>query len=306
MSYQTNTKGHIANLAFIVATMIWGSSYVVVKNNLNSVHSVTLLCYQCSIATIILGSVLLLLKKKLFHNFKKGLVLGSVLSCFFLGQAICLYYTTVINASFITKLFVVFIPFYSYLFLKKKSQPSLIIAIIFALIGFWFLTGGISIINRGDLIALASTIIGGSRVFIARKFMQEQGDPMVLNFQQLLVMSVISIVVVAGFHLPLTIKTSAAFWGMIYLTLFVTLLCYVIQFYALKFSSPTTISMIATLVPVFGVISACIFGGESLTLHAAIGGSMILLAILISESQSIRTVAANRIASWKKVFQSST
>jgi len=282
------------DLALIAITMIWGSTYVVVKGNLNGVNSVTLLCYQSLIAVLILSALLLFLKKNPWRNFTQGMLLGIMQSLFFLGEAACLYFTQATNAAFITGLFTIFIPIYNFFFLKTKPSLNLIIAIIFSLIGLWFITGGAKGINLGDLLVLGSTMIGSMRIFVAHHFLNKKAHPLVLNFQQLFTLFIISASVVMILHLPLSIRTSSAVYALLYLGVFATFGCYVVQNIALTVTSPTRVSMFNILVPVFGALLAWTVGGEVFSWHKLIGGCFIILAMLFVKTRFFMVIFSRR------------
>lgn len=284
----------VIDFALLAVTMVWGSTYVVVKSNLNGANSITLLCYQSLIAVGLLTILLVILRKNPWRGFGQGMLLGIMQSAFFLGEAACLYFTPATNAAFITGLFPIFIPIYSFCFLKTKPNVSLLLAVVFSLFGLWFITDGIKGINLGDLLVLGSTMIGSMRIFVAHHFLKQEAHPLVLNFQQLLTLFIVSVSVVLMLHIPFALKTTHAVYALLYLGIFATFGCYLIQAYSLTLASPVKVSMFNIMVPIFGAAFAWTVGGEAFSWHKLVGGGFIVLAMFFAKARLLPS-----FGSWK-------
>lgn len=275
----------LPSLGLFCATIIWASTFIVVKNVLCFIDPIILVGYRTILASIILAIALLVRRKKLFTDLKTGLLLGVVLWGYFVFQALGLKYTTASNSGFITGLFVVFVPLFSFIFFHKLPSLRKIFAIVLSVAGIWILVGGLHGINKGDIFILICSMCCAGHLLLTDKYVKKGADPHVLCFQQFFCMGILSFIVGAIFHLPFTLANIDTVWTILYLTLFATLSAFVIQLAAQKYAAPMKVALIFSLQPIFALIFARIFGGENLTLHEIIGGGMMFTAILLAEIQ---------------------
>ena len=74
-------------------------------------------------------------------------------------------------------------------------------------------------------------------------------------------------------------------WRIGYLSIMCTAVCYVLQTYGQKHTSPSATAVIMTLESVFGAIISVIFYHEELSAKLLIGFALIFAAVLISETK---------------------
>ena len=106
----------LANFLLVSATAFWGLSFLVIKKSLVGVSAITLNCYRFAIATLVLGIILIFLRKNPFRRFKSGFLLGMILLGSYLLQTLGLYDIPAADSGFITGLFVILVPIFSLLF----------------------------------------------------------------------------------------------------------------------------------------------------------------------------------------------
>lgn len=285
MTEKTSTKSQksfLADLGLLYSAAIWGSTFIVVKQSLSGIDPVTLVAFRFLLAALLMAVYLLFTRKKLFQDWRKGLLLGAILFFLYVPQTIGLGITTASNSAFITGLFIAFVPFLSILILKRKPRPAQWLAVVVALLGLWLLTGGLSKINPGDLITLSAAFTYSCHIMFSDRYISDRIDLYIFAFQQFLVVGVMSLLTALLFGLPLTIGTQQALISGIFLAIFPTLSAFVIQFKAQQVTSPVKVSLIFALEPVFGAVFAWTAGGETITPQQAVGGFLIFLSILVS------------------------
>ena len=130
-------------------------------------------------------------RKPLFKNFKQGFILGFILCLAYIAQSTGLVYISASNSGFITGLFVIFVPLFSILILKKVPSIKNFIALAVSLVGLWFLTGGIGQMNVGDLLTLVTAVTIAIHILYTNKLIKNNADPYILNFQQLFTVGII-------------------------------------------------------------------------------------------------------------------
>ncbi|MBU2624308.1 MAG: DMT family transporter, partial [candidate division Zixibacteria bacterium] len=84
------------------------------------------------------------------------------------------------------------------------------------------------------------------------------------------------------FQLPFGIGTTETAIAVLFLALLPTLSAFVIQMVAQKIVPPVRVSLIFALEPVFAALFAWTVGGEEFSTYRAIGGLLIVAAMIVS------------------------
>jgi drug/metabolite transporter (DMT)-like permease len=148
------------DLVLSAVTLVWGSSFVVVRHVLETAPPLALLFFRFVLATI-LASVALLFRPGPKGAWRDGLVLGGILGLGMSLQVVGQAETTASKAGFLTGLAVVLTPFVAVF--RTKKLPSLPngLGILLASAGFFLLTfpasGGP--VSRGDLFVAAGGVV---------------------------------------------------------------------------------------------------------------------------------------------------
>ena len=282
MNLTLKTKTFAANIGLFYAAAIWGSTFFVVKKALNDIDPVILVGYRFTIAAVIMAIPLILLKKRLWDNLREGCILGMFLWILYVAQTIGLKYTSAANSGLITGLFVAFVPILSIVIFRKMPSITGVIATVISVIGLWILTGGLTLINFGDIITLITAVTYAIHILYADRYIKRGADPYILSFQQFAFVGLTSLLAGVIFRLPFTIGSSEAFNLMIFLAIFPSLTAFAIQLIAQRHVSPVRVSLILACEPVFAVMFAWTLGNEAYSLNKAIGGFLIFLALIIS------------------------
>lgn len=275
----------LPTIALIYASLVWGSTFFMVKGALSSIHPITLVAYRFCFAAVLLCPVLVYFKKPLWKNFQHGIWLGVILWIALVTQTIGLQYTSATNSGFITALFVVIVPFFGFITRRAIPRPLQLLAILLTVIGLWLLTGGVSGLNRGDLLTLTCAFASAMHILTADRSMKVC-DPLVLCFQQFVVTGVASLLTALCLGLPLSVDSVSIGWFIVFLVLFPTLSGFLIQLWAQKKLEPLKVSMILSSEPLFATFFACTLGQEVFSLQAGLGGLFLFAAMLVSEMQT--------------------
>jgi drug/metabolite transporter (DMT)-like permease len=270
------------NFAMLIATVIWGSTFIVIKNGLANVHAVTMVCYRFTLAALLMGIILIFLRKKLWQHLTVGITLGLLLFASYVTQAIALYYTLVIDGGFIAGLFVIFVPVLSFFCGQEKLRWNFLIAIMLASIGLWNITGGIASFKWGDLLMLLSALMFAVHILYADSVVKKC-DIWVLNFQQFLVAALAGFFSILLFNLPFAVAAWDTVWWILYLALFANVFGYLVQLGAQKIISPTVCALVFSLEPLFVALFAWTIGGEEVVAAGIMGGVMIIAAIICAQ-----------------------
>lgn len=187
------------------------------------------------------------------------------------------------KASFITALYIIFVPIIG-MFLKRKAPINVWISIIVAVVGFYFLCIDASFnIMPSDLLLLLSALIFALHILSIDRF-SPKSNGIKLSFIQFSVSAVLNtafaFIFESGIPFSLVLENILP---LIYLGVASSGIAYTLQIIGQKNTSPAVASMILSLESVFGVIGAAIFLKEKLLLREYIGCAIVALAVMLAE-----------------------
>ena len=277
-------KALYAHISLIIVSAVWGSSFIVGKDIVASINPYAFVGHRMFIAGLLLLAVLLFIKKKVLFGWKKGILLGFFIGSALITQAVGITTTTASNSGFITGMFVVFVPAFSYFLFKRKSHWIKYVAVAINLLGLWFLTGGLKDFNRGDAFTVICALFVALHTLFVDKFSKEEGvDPLVLTAQQLLIAGLMGYAVAFFFGQPFISGTAKTFWQIGFMIIFPTLLAFAVQLKSQKYIPTVRASLIIALQPVFAALAAWTLGGETFVGVKAFGGLLIVAGMVVSE-----------------------
>jgi drug/metabolite transporter (DMT)-like permease len=246
-----------ADLSILGVTVVWGSSFVFMKNVMEFTPVFAYLSLRFILASVLMCIIFFQCLKKLkastvIWGFLVGLAVfvGSAL------QVTGLKYTTASNSGFITGLSVTMVPVLSAVLLKKKPPVNAVAGVVLAAIGLFFLTGGIQFkFNKGDFLTLLCAVSFAFHIIVIDKAVSRE-DPVQIAILQIISAAVMFTMVwgFQAFTLPVintTLVTTILWTGVLGTTLGFSVLTV-----AQKYTTPTRAALIITCEPVFAAIFA--------------------------------------------------
>lgn len=276
----------LGRTALILTTLIWGTSFVVLKNTLESVETLYILAFRFSGAAILLGIVFAKQLKKIDKEYIKiGAILGALLFCGYTVQTYGLVHTTPGKNAFLTAAYCVLVPFVSWIISKRRPDKYNFISAVLCLAGVGFvslkndLTMGI-----GDVLTLCCSIFYATHIVFTSKYIKGRSVILItlLQFAFAGVLCWISALVTSPF--PTAISTGNLF-SIIYLCVMCTGVCFLLQTFGQKHTPSSTAAIFLTLESVFGAAFSVLMGSEKLSLKLLVGFALIFVAVLISETK---------------------
>jgi drug/metabolite transporter (DMT)-like permease len=273
-----------ADLALVWNTVIWGSTFVMVKSALADVTPLLFLALRFSLATL---AVLLIWRrgwKCPARDWAAGALIGTFLFAGYVLQTLGLRLTSAPKSAFLTGLSSVMVPLLGALVYRIRPQISDVAGILAATGGLALMTleGPVSTIGRGDLLT-----VGGAVAFAA--YIVTLG-----HYSETMKLESISVIQVGtaalwGLALFGWVEVPRIHWGpsvivaILVTGLLATAAAFTIQAWAQRYTTSTRTALIYTLEPVFAWITSFLLTGESLSGRAAAGAVLILGGVLVVE-----------------------
>jgi len=273
----------LADLGLLYCAAVWGATFFLVKGLVAELHPLTVISYRFLFAALPLAAYLLYKRRPLWRDLKAGLVLSAILWLIYAPQTLGLRFTTASNSGFITGTFIAFVPPLNYLLNRVRPAPLKLFAVLLSLGGLWLLTGGPSGANPGDLLTVFSAAAYAAHILFADRYIKAGRDILAMTFQQFAFVGAFSLLLAAVFGFPLSIASPDALGLLVFLALFPNLSAFLVQFFAQKIASPLKVSLFLTLEPVFAALFAWTLGREPFLPTRALGGALIVAAMLLSE-----------------------
>lgn len=181
--------------------------------------------------------------------------------------------------------FPIFIALLEPLFLKVKFNPVYLLLGLLVLTGLYILTPDFNIESsqvQGILFGIFSAVCYAIRILIMKQHIANYNGTM-LMFYQVVIISILLFPVL--FFMDLSNLENQ--WPyVLLLALLTTAIGHSLMLRSLKFFSAATASIISGLQPVFGIILAFFFLAEIPNLNTFLGGSLILLTVIIEGYRS--------------------
>jgi len=273
-----------ADFSLLLVTFVWGSTFVIVQLAIEDLPPLPFLAIRFFLAFI---SLLPFLYFQKAHISKSTLIKGTALGVFLFSgyawQTVGLQYTTASNAGFITGLSVVIVPALVVITTRKLPSRSLILGILFALVGLALLSLGDQFqLNKGDLMVLACAISFALHIFFVGRYAPET-NATVLASAQILTVSVLSAISSILFPQPMMHFSTNVWVALLVTAIPATSLAFFVQTKMQQFTTPTHTALIFSMEPVFAAVSAFLFIGELLTPRGLLGAGLVLVGMLIAE-----------------------
>lgn len=276
----------LARILLLTATIIWGTTFFIMKNTLDEMGSSFIMAARFTIGTVLLTLIFLpRIKKFNVQYFIGGAVTGIVLAVASIIQTVGLSYTTPGKNAFLTAVYCVLVPFLYWITAKKRPSIYNIIAAFICLIGIGFVTLDKNLIfNLGDILTLLSGIILAVQIVCVKKF-GENKDVFLFTIAEFLFTAIVCWISFAIFEDFPKGAGLSSWLTLLYLGVFGTTVAFTFMTFGIKYLSPSSSSLMLSLEAVFGVLFSLIFYNEKITVAIAIGFVMIFISVVISETE---------------------
>lgn len=281
-----------ASIMLFATAIIWGLAFVAQAAGMEHLGPLSFTASRCFVAVVFLYLTykFFMMKSASYReekfDMKRTLVGGSICGLVFTIainlQQVSLIYTTAAKASFLTALYIVFIPVIG-LFFGRRPSVKIIICIFLAMVGTYLLSikGGLKI-NRGDLIVILSALIFAIHILLLTKY-STNTNAVLVSLVQFAVCGVISLVgalVLEDISMEAILKSQAT---ILYVGILSSGVGFTIQLMALKDLEPVVASMICSLESVFGALFGWLILSQEMTEREIFGAIIIFLATIFAQ-----------------------
>lgn len=281
-----------ASIMLFATAIIWGLAFVAQAAGMEHLGPLSFTASRCFVAVVFLYLTykFFMMKSASYRedkfDMKRTLVGGSICGLVFTLainlQQLSLIYTTAAKASFLTALYIVFIPVLGLLFGRRPSL-KIIICIFLAMVGTYLLSikGGLNI-NRGDLIVILSALVFAIHILLLTKY-STNTNAVLVSLVQFAVCGVISLVgalVLEDISMEAILKSQVT---ILYVGILSSGVGFTIQLMALKDLEPVVASMICSLESVFGALFGWLILSQEMSEREIFGAIVIFFATIFAQ-----------------------
>lgn len=276
-----------ADLALLLATAMWGTSFVAVKTALAYATPFAFLALRFGLAALLLAP------GTRFRPFPRGaelwggLLLGTLVATGFVAVTFGLLVTTPARSAFIVSISSVLAPVIALAVLRCRPGWRAVAALSVAALGMYLLTapesGGL---NRGDLVTLVCALCFGGQI-VAVTELTPHSEPRRLVWIQVAATALLSsaaALVLERRRIAWTLEFGEA---LIWTVVFASTVSFVLQAYAQRHMSSARASLIFCFEPLFAALTSWLVLGERLSLLQWCGGALILVGMVLAEAPEL-------------------
>lgn len=272
-----------ADFLIVLATMAWGSSYLLMKIGLADIPPCSLIFLRFGIAFLVTGllffkKIITAPKKTILHSAILGFILFSLFAILMYGMQT----TTTSNAAFLCSTTIVMVPLLQGILSRTMPSPICFIGVFTTMIGIGLLTLQQSLVFQwGDLFCLGTAFLYACHILVSGRF-APQADGLQLGIWQLGFAALFGLMGTIAFEIPALPATQVEWGAILGLALLCSAFGFIMQSIAQKYTAPDHVSLIYSLEPVFAMFFGFIFLHEVLSFQGAMGALLILSSVIMT------------------------
>lgn len=284
------------SIIIIIATIIWGSTFVAQSVGMDHIGPFTFQAVRCLLGGTLMLPIIaiadLLIHKGDGKNFFSrwlnrklwlaGLACGIPLFVAANLQQVGIVNTDAGKAGFLTAMYIVFVPILG-IFRGQKLTKWIPLSVILGVAGLYFLSCvGVTSIAVSDLLLLGCALAFAVQILCVDAFAR-QVDCLRLNCINSFVCAILSGIVVLFTETPTWEGITGCFGALAYAGFLSTGIAYSLQILGQKDLPSAPASLLMSLESVFAVLAAWLVQGKWLTPWECIGCVLIFVAVILSQ-----------------------
>jgi drug/metabolite transporter (DMT)-like permease len=277
-----------AELALLFISLVWGLTFVVVKDALRDASPLAFLAVRFSLAGVLLFVAFRARRAEPARMppaaWQGGLLCGAALFLGYAFQTVGLRHTTASKSAFITGLYVVLVPLLHSFVHRSVPRLAEVAGVAAACLGTVLLSFPAEgwAWNRGDVLTLLCAIAFAVHILLVGHWSRR------MSVESLSLLQVVSVALLSAAGLgwieqPVLRWTPALWTALITTAVFATSLSFTLQSWAQRHTTPTRAALIFASEPVFAGLAAWMLAGETWSARMFGGAALILGGILLVE-----------------------
>ncbi len=271
----------------VVATLIWGSTFFIMKDTLDDVDLMFLLAFRFTFAAVLLALVFWRRWKGIDPSYWwRGGLMGVFLFAAYAVQNYGLMDTTPGKNAFFTAVYCVIVPFLYWAVDRTRPDKFNVLAAALCVAGIGFVSwdGGLAL-SMGDVLTLCGGFLFACHIVAVSKFSQGRDIFLltVIQFASTALCCWVGTLITGGF--PSQGLPAQAWWVLLYLAVAATTMALLFQNVGQKYTDPSSAAVLLALEAPFGVAFSVIFTEESPTPFMYFGFFLIFVAVVCSETK---------------------
>jgi len=289
-----------ADLALGFSTLIWGATFVVVKDALADVSVLAYLAVRFGLAAAVMAVIFWPSLRKLnLRTFWAGVQIGLFMLGGYVFQTAGLKFTTPTKAAFLTGSSVVLVPILLAMFGGRRVTRWIWAGAGAALAGLYLLTvprEGFGGLNRGDPLVLLCAVMFALHIIFISRYVGEHSVG-ALSFLQVATTAVIAALLLplagaAGWEQPRLVWSHHLIFAVLITAIGSTVIGFSFQTWAQQHTSPAHTAILVSLEPVFAALTSWLLARERLGARTLAGAALVLAGILLAELKGPAPAAA--------------
>lgn len=292
-----------ANVLLLVASAIWGFTFIAQRIASNFVGAFTFNAVRLLIGALSLLPIILISGRKeqkgadavpFKNTILPGIIIGFFLFAAATFQQIGIKTTTAGKAGFITDLYIIFVPLAEIIF-GKKLKKSIWLCVVLAAVGLYLISVTESFsVSAGDILVFISSFLWTAHILFIDRF-SKKTNPLKLSLVQYITASVLSFAAAALFEKITAYGLYSALLPILYSGVFSVGIAFTLQITGQRYSKPAHASIIMSMESVFAFIAGVTVLHESMNMRGYIGCVLMICAMLLTQFDGLgRKLAVKR------------
>ncbi len=286
---------HIADGVLVLVAIIWGGGFIAAQEALDQgILPILMVALRFTLASVVLSLILLpsRIKKKLkgeeiisWQLLKSGILSGIFLYLGFAFQTVGLQYVTPSVNAFLTTTNILFVPFLYWFISRKPISIITYPAILLAFVGISLLTLGQELrLTPGAWLSLLCALFFACHIVSLAIFSPQVKDVKLYALIQMATAMVLGWLTLLFIHEPIPSALSFnGYLALLYLGLFSTMICFLLQTVAQKYTTAVHSAIIVGSESLFGLLFSVLLNYEMFTIKTVIGGALIVITVVLIE-----------------------
>lgn len=270
--------------AMVAATLLWGGTFVAIRDSVGAIPPATLVCGRFAVAAVLFAAVVALRGRPVSaRDLRAGAGSGALMLGGYFFQAEGLRFTSAGSSAFLTCAGTLLAAFFAWPILRQRPTRELAAGIAIAMAGSALLSlrEGLHL-GRGELLTLLGAAVYALQVVALGRF-APSADPLVLTGAQAATVALALAPFARGAAGTFAALDEAAWARFAYLAIAGSTLAPLFQVLAQRRLPPGRIGLLFALEPVFALVFALTIGAERFEPRWWLGAGLILSAVVLVE-----------------------